>query len=376
MLKKKEFKSKTCTACHKELPLSHFYVSKSPLHSLDGKVPICKDCVISNSLKNDNSGEIDEDKFKNILRQLDKPFYKDTLQSSINQFLSENSFIENEIEAKKHGEDILKKYFKNVNSLRQLSNKNYLDSEKDNFIQKHSTVLKTTNKKNKTQENNSISTQEIEWSDGDKQNIKYVISTIGYDPFQDMKISDFDKRYCFNILASYCDLDGISEDGHKIRSVIEISLLYSQCKKITEAIDLELKNQDFDETKISKLTMSKSNILSSIAKIAQDNNISSNYNKNSKQGKNSFTSKMREMEENDFAAIKVNLFDIKTSEAFKQIDNISNQNIATQLTLDSNDYSDMVKEQRELILKYENEILELREENRNLKNKIIYLENK
>ena len=85
---------------------------------------------------------------------------------------------------------------------------------------------------------------------------------------------------------------------------------------------------------------------------------------------------IKEMEKNGFQEIKVNLFDIKTSEAFRQIDEISNQNIANQLTLDSSEYSEIVKEQREMIQNFESELNRLQEENRNLKNKIIDLESK
>ena len=81
------------------------------------------------------------------------------------------------------------------------------------------------------------------------------------------------------------------------------------------------------------------------------------------------------MAENGYRDIEVNLFDIKTSEAFKQIDQLSNENIANQLTLDNNDYSEIVKEQRELIQKYETELDTYKEENRILKNKLIDLEN-
>ena len=206
--------------------------------------------------------------------------------------------------------------------------------------------------------------------------MKYVISTIGYDPYEDVGLSDADRKYCYNILSGYCDTDGISEDGHKMQGVIEMTMLYCQCKKITEAMNVELAKEDVDDAKVSKLTSSKSSLLSSIATIAKDNNIASNYNKNSKQGQSSLTSKMKEMAENGYRDIEVNLFDIKTSEAFKQIDQISNENIANQLTLDNNDYSEIVKEQREELLSATNELEALREENRILKNKIIDLENK
>ena len=206
--------------------------------------------------------------------------------------------------------------------------------------------------------------------------MKYIISKLGYDPFEDVGLDDFDKKYCFNLLSGYFDTSGILEDGHKKQCVIEIAMLYCQCRKITEALNSELSKSESNETKINKLTSSKSSLLSSIATIAKDNNISSNYNKNSNQGQDSISSMIKEMEKNGFQEIKVNLFDIKTSEAFRQIDEISNQNIANQLTLDSSEYSEIVKEQREMIKSFEIELETLREENRNLKNKIIDLESK
>ena len=47
-----------------------------------------------------------------------------------------------------------------------------------------------------------------------------------------------------------------------------------------------------------------------------------------------------------------------------------------QLTFDNNDYTEIVKEQREMIQGFETELDTLKEENRNLKNKIIDLENR
>ena len=377
-------KRKICSSCGKELPLkTGFYTSKSPLFAIDKKINICKDCFITNALNND-TGEIDEIKFKNLLRKTDFPYYRDNLQSAVNQYAKEHGYV-SEDDVKYHGTDIVKLYMKNINSLRQLSNKSFEDSEKDGFIQKRSSVLKNVNddikmlddKQGATEKKTTnIKSEDTKWTKKDKQNMKYVISAIGYDPYDDVGLSDLDKKYCYNILSGYCDTDGISEDGHKMQCVIEMSMLYCQCKKITEAMNEELNSKYRDDQKIQRLTNSKASLLSSIAQIAKDNNISSNYNKNSKQGRNSLTSKMKEMEENGFQEITVNLFDIKTSEAFKQIDEISNNNISNQLTLDNNEYSEIVKEQREMIQKYDLELETLKEENRILKNKIIDLENK
>lgn len=375
--------SKKCTRCHEEKKLTDFYSSNSPLFSVDKRVPLCKKCIQELCLNDD--GEIDEVELNKTLRIIDKPYFKDSLASSYQQFLREHSYVEEE-DVKKYGDKVLGLYFKNI-MLRQDKDKSYEDSEKEGFIhhnsnttisekekiiQKYSDIQEQKN----TKQNNQKSDGDTKWSKKDKQNMKYVISIIGYDPFEDVGLSESDRKYCFNILAGYCDTDGIAEDGHKIQGVIEMSMLYCQCKKITEAMNIELSNDDVDDKKVQKLSSSKSTLLSSIATIAKDNNIASNYNKNSKQGQSSLSSKMKEMADNGFQEIQVNLFDIKTSEAFKQIDKISNENIANQLTLDNSEYSEIVKEQRETLKAQEQKIDELTEENRNLKNKIIDLENR
>ena len=144
MATKKETKKKVCSACGRELPLSTgFYSSKSPMFAVDGKINICKECFISNAL-NEETGEIDELKFKNLLRRTDFPYYRDNLQSATLQYAKEHGYV-SEDDVKYHGADIIKLYMKNVNSLRQLSTKSFEDSEKDCFIQKRSTVLKDVN---------------------------------------------------------------------------------------------------------------------------------------------------------------------------------------------------------------------------------------
>lgn len=373
---------KICTACHDNKNLTDFYLSYSPMYSLDQRTPVCKECCKNSCLNED--GTVCMDKLKDLLRQIDKPLYYDLIASAETSVKKENSYLSDE-ETKLHGYDILSKYFTLI-AMRQDRAKSYSDSEKDGFM--HQNNNRTIGEKRQIEskyadvntdiKSNSILSNEedVKWTKKDKQNMKYVISTVGYDPFEDVGLSESDRKYCFNVLSGYCDTDGITEDGHKMQGVIEMTLAYCQCKRIAEILNIELAKDNVDENKISRLTSAKSSLLSNIATIAKDNNIASNYNKNSKQGQNSLTSKMKEMSENGFSEIEVNLFDIKTSEAFKQIDEISNNNIANQLTLDNNEWSEIVKEQREVIQKYDTELETIREENRILKNKIIDLENK
>lgn len=218
--------------------------------------------------------------------------------------------------------------------------------------------------------------REAKWSKADKQNMNYCISVCGYDPFDNCGMTDLDRKYCFNILAGYCDSQGVAEDGHKVQSVIQIAQSQLQCRKLDEFINAELLGTHPDEKRIKELTSTKKQLLDSIAKIAQDNNISSAYNQNSKRGANTLSSKMKEIADNGFESIYVNAFDIETCEAMQQIANISTKAIMDELTFDTNDYSDMVKEQRDMILNYDKRTKELEEENRILKNKIIDFETK
>jgi len=217
---------------------------------------------------------------------------------------------------------------------------------------------------------------ESKWSKSDKQNMNFAISVVGYDPFDDCGMTQTDRKYCFNILAGYCDSEGIQDDGHKIQSVVQITQSQLQCRKLDEFINAELLSVHPDENRVKHLTATKKQLLDSIAKIAQDNNLSSAYNKNSTAGANTLSNKMKEMLQIGFENAEVNLFDIKTCDAMKQISDLSNCSIMEQLTFDNNDYTEMIKEQREIILKYEDENLEIKEENRILKNQLLDLENK
>lgn len=134
---KKKIEKKICLACpqennQNEHPLSDFYLSKNPMHK-DGKVPWCKSCILKYSLL--DTGEIDEEKFKSVLQQIGKPYYKDLINVAINQYKKEHSFIPDE-EIKYHGKEIIGIYFTKQNSLRQYQSKSYVDSEKDGFVRK------------------------------------------------------------------------------------------------------------------------------------------------------------------------------------------------------------------------------------------------
>lgn len=343
---KKETPRYVCQCCGEEKTETNFFSSKwSKVWNItDHKVLFCKDCI--QKLFDEFKNRFDEfTALKICCHYLDVPVYREMYDSIVQN----NNFF-------------------NVGLyLRQMN--------LGQFQYKGFEVSMVNGELGKT-EDEAKEEREAKWSRADKQNMNYCISVCGYDPFENCGMTDLDRKYCFNILAGYCDSQGVSEDGHKVQSVIQITQSQLQCRKLDEFINAELMSQSPDEGRIKNLSTTKKQLLDAIAKIAQDNNISSAYNQNSKRGANTLSSKMKEIADNGFESIYVNCFDIETCKAMEQIAEISNQAIMNELCLDSSDYSDMVKEQRGMITELDKKAKTLEEENRILKNRIIDLEAK
>ena len=140
----KEIKKKKCPICKKEKNItSGFYKSKSPFFE-DGCVPICISCVKKFIINED--GTINKTKMKTMMQRIDKPLYWDDLESAYSQYKKEHSYLPDDVIATK-GRDIIGLYFKNINSLRQNTNKSFSDSEVDGFIHNNSNTSKSEKEK-------------------------------------------------------------------------------------------------------------------------------------------------------------------------------------------------------------------------------------
>lgn len=134
---------KICTCCHKERNLTDYYISYSPLYSIDKRVPICKECCKTLALNED--GSINEVKLNELLRNIDRPYYKDLIFVSEQSVKRENGYLSDE-EVKYHGREILQAYFRQI-ATRQDRARSYSDSERDNFI--HDRSNRPVSEKNK-----------------------------------------------------------------------------------------------------------------------------------------------------------------------------------------------------------------------------------
>lgn len=123
--------TKMCLSCSPDTAkksIDDFYLSNNPMHT-DGLIPYCKDCVKKQVTT--STGEIDLESLEKLLRQIDRPYYKDVLESSFAQFEKEHPTIPTEA-VKYYGSDIIGLYFKNIN-MRQNKVKTYEDSVEVGF---------------------------------------------------------------------------------------------------------------------------------------------------------------------------------------------------------------------------------------------------
>jgi hypothetical protein len=104
--------------------------------------------------------------------------------------------------------------------------------------------------------------------------------------------------------------------------------------------------------------------------MAKDNGISVNHNNNKSKGGNTLNGIVKKLNEIGLSSAEINLFDLETCDAMKQIADFSNRSILDQLMFDENDYTDMISQQRDLIKKLDDVLITLRENNRLLKIKL------
>lgn len=209
------------------------------------------------------------------------------------------------------------------------------------------------------------------WEPQDKKNKKYVIGKFGYDPFDSFGFEDLDYRNAFNITAKYLEDESILQDAHKMQSLITMVATIIQSNKVEALLTNQYKNIKPDVNEIKTLTATKKDLQATISKLAEDNNISSKFQKENKAAQSHLTAKMKEMANAEYWEAKPNMFDVRTSAAMRQVADLSHQSILEQLELSDSDFAQMVKEQRTMIKDLQDKCDRLEEENRNLTNKFI-----
>ena len=178
---------KKCLSCQCEKSIDDYYVSNNKLHA-DGLIPWCIDCVKDMSTK--ETGEIDEEKFEEILRQIDRPYYKDVLASAEVEHAKRNKDIP-QAAVKFYGESIIGWYFKSIN-ISQNKDKTYGDSVKSGFYRNPENASITKN--NQKQSVESYDSDENSYSQNETDDAT-IYSEVWMGNYTQKDIQYLDKYY-------------------------------------------------------------------------------------------------------------------------------------------------------------------------------------
>lgn len=208
--------------------------------------------------------------------------------------------------------------------------------------------------------------KETKWLSSDIKNKNYVLQSIGYDCFEDESYSDSNRKFLFNTLADYLT-DDVLEDSHKLQCVIAMVKTTLQVENIDRMINSELKKGVIDYVLLDKLTAVKDKLSRNINTTANENGISAKTSGKTSKGANALTNIMKEMQENGFEEIKVNVVSAKMSASYQEIAKANARALIEELNLTSDEYAQKLAEQSEIVEKQQSNIENLEESIRKLK---------
>ena len=337
-----------CYCCGNEMARSKFYVSTDPFNSV-GVTPYCKDCLekIARNYNNNYKefGDVTKASLMAACERADVPFTESLWESSIKEV--------NDPGLSKPKTNAWAAYIKNVKSLPQYQGKRWRDG--DLFKESESNVATTTS------EDRDVNPEVLEELE---KNRRDVVKLIGYDPFE--KEAEEDKPLLYAQLIGYIDGDGNNDDMTRILDSIEIVRGYLQLQKLNDMSAKAFANlaQTGQSGEIKNYMDTKKKVADVISQLAEQSCISQKHNKNAKKGENTWTGKIKKLKELNLREAEVNGFDIGTCRGMQQVLEMSDASIMKQLALDESEWSDMVAEQRKMLVDAQKERDVYREINR------------
>ena len=322
---------------------NQFYVSTNPMIK-SGVTPICKRCAYNIAMRIDKNGDFHEctkESIQEALYYLDKPFLNVVYDASIQE--SENNALG------KNKNNAWTSYIKNI-AMTQYVGLTYKDS--DMFKEK----VVYPDEQTPEQVIESHSGQDS--YDDYLKNKNDVVRLLNYDPFEKEAVSD--QPFLYSQLLGLLDAGGDgNDDMMRTSSAIAIVRGFLQQSKVDNAIAqlmVDIQNIEKNSATIKSLQDSKAKITSIITNLAAESCISLKNNKNAKKGENTWTGKIKKIKDLNLREGEVNGFDIATCKAMSQVMELSNQSIMKQLHLDESEWSDMVAEQREMIVSLQSKL--------------------
>lgn len=212
-------------------------------------------------------------------------------------------------------------------------------------------------------ENNDTATDE------DRDNYNMIWGMYHYDPFETDDIKD-QKRLRANLVTMIDD--AMNGDLVRMNAALEIVRAYYRIEKIGETLNQlqatpELTARNSND--IKRLTAAKSQETAMITAFAKDHGFAAKYATAKSKGSGTLSAVVRDMKDAHYDFGAVNKYDIETSEAIKQVSDISAESIFKQVAFTSAEYADMVREQADEIKRLTSELRAKEEELRLFKEK-------
>jgi hypothetical protein len=321
-----------CYCCGERKKKTSFYTSSDPFNGV-GVNPFCKLCI-EKIARNYNErsgqyGEVTKASLCDALERMDLPYKENLWDSSYNEV--------HDPTLKQPKTNVWSAYIKNV-KLPQYSGERWRDG--DLFKKENSSSSSA---------NNADDYIAPDVAEELERNRRDVVRLVGYDPFEKELLED--KPLLYAQTVGYLDMGGNNDDAMRTSSVITIVRGFLQIQKLDDMIAKAMVSaaKNGGSAEIKALLDAKKNISATISQLAEQNCISLKHNKNNTKGENTWTGKVRIMKEMNLREAEVNIFDAETATGLAQVADISNASILKQISLDENDYVQMLTEQKKMI---------------------------
>lgn len=200
------------------------------------------------------------------------------------------------------------------------------------------------------------------WKVADKRNKVMCIKEVGYDCFDDTMYSSADRKMMFNSLAQYLNDGDIAEDKHRRDAAISIVKTGMQVEFLDRELNKESRSLEPDYGRIEKLINAKRNLNTVITTMAKENAISTSGAGKRTSSSLAVTSIMKELVDNGVLEAKVNLTDVKMTDAFQSIADISAKALLKEMNITGDEYAVLVGKQADTIRSLTKRVEELEEQ--------------
>ena len=336
-----EKKTYLCPYCGKTKKEDDFYVSTDP-RILTGRTSMCRECVQKIAFNwDENRQEMGTPTKKSVmdaLEYIDRPFLESLWNSSYHEWLNPD--------AKKKRKSIWDTYIKNV-SMINYNGMRWRDGDIfKTFVEDAKSVADMEIKK---EDNINFIANSDEINDEFEKNKNSVIRLLGYDPFISEKSED--QPLLYSQLIGYLDSGGDgNEDMMRTSSAITIVRGFLQQAKLDDKLAHVMANTSANPTEMKTLLDAKKNLSATISQLAEQSCLSLKHNKNASKGENTWTGKIKKLKDMDLRDAEVNGFDIGTCRGMQQALEISDISIMKALALDESEWSEVVADQRKLLV--------------------------